>query len=1026
VNPSHTHHRFVRALTALALVSNFVVFGAGGGLDAAAAAPPPGFGFSTTPALYPAFDADITDYVVRCGTDPVQVSVTAASDTLSSVDQQQPVAGAFNATVDVDPGQSFDVDVLTEAGDVETYFVRCLPSDFPTFSAQRNGPTHAEWYIAAPFAMSTFGPVPGGTSTDFLGIFDNNGVPVWWYEDTDSPLDAKLLPNGNLAWFSPTGVSVDEGEAVREVRLDGSTVRTVDTVGSPADFHDVQLLPNGNYLLARYFRTHGVDLSSCGGSPNGMMIDNEIQEVTPDGSLVWSWNARDHIPLSELSPRWSHLCSGDAIDAYHWNSVEADGDDVVVSFRHLDAVYRIDRPTGEIVWKLGGTSTSKSLTILDDPEAADDGVMAGQHDARVLADGTVALLDNGTRSNRPPRAVRYEINEDAKTATLVEDVRDPDAPTSLCCGSVRKMPGGNWVASWGNRPYVTELTPAGERVFRLNFTQGLFSYRTNPVPFDTLSRAALRNGMDDMFPRARNERPTATPQSTSLAEDAVKTISLAGSDEDGDPLTFEITDLPQHGRLFRGAATSDEITAPATLTGSQVTYVPAADFNGSDAFGFLANDGSVDSLGAATVNLDVTKVNDPPVARGDSLTPMVEGSATRTIPFADLFANDSPGPSNESDQSLSIASVHDALGGTVSVGASGVSFTPAPDYYGPASFTYVVRDNGVTAGAADPREDTGQVNFTITPARRAVTISKIGDGSGAVIGPGLDCGADCTELFDHGTTVTLHARPAANHTFAGWSSDACPNTSSPTCSLTVEKSRTVTATFSRTPNGGGGAPAPAPAPADNCPNADNPDQADWDADGIGDACDPDLDGDGVANETDNCRKLSNSSQSDLDKDGVGDACDDRDDRAADDDGDGVANETDNCPAAANPGQQDEDGDGLGDVCDQPATVRVPSEVTATYGDGAFSGVVSSATAARTRANATVPACIADRTVKVKRDLEGKDPIVVTATTNASGQWSAPVQPRPRGRFYAQVGRVTRTEGNNTLVCQKARSGIVRP
>jgi hypothetical protein len=141
--------------------------------------------------------------------------------------------------------------------------------------------------------------------------------------------------------------------------------------------------------------------------------------------------------------------------------------------------------------------------VAGDPVFDAGGGICGQHDARLSWNGTITFHDNGSNCGRAPRGVEYAINSTRRTATLVASVTDPRAPSSFCCGSVRLLRGGDWVAAWGFNPLFTEMTPSGTPVYTVQYTDpGEFSYRVTPISGGLYSAAELRSGMNAQFPRA--------------------------------------------------------------------------------------------------------------------------------------------------------------------------------------------------------------------------------------------------------------------------------------------------------------------------------------------------------------------------------------------------------------------------------------------------------------------------------------------------------------------------------------------
>jgi DNA/RNA endonuclease G (NUC1) len=223
--------------------------------------------------------------------------------------------------------------------------------------------------------------------------------------------------------------------------------------------------------------------------------------------------------------------------------------------------------------------------------------------------------------------------------------------------------------------------------------------------------------------------PGTANQSANTTEDNAVTVTLQALQANNNTLTFSIVNGPTSG-LLGSVSPASCLNGTCTAT---VLYTPAADFNGADSFTFRASDGLTNS-NTSTVTISVTEVNDPPVATDDFLSYIPGDSGTRTIPFADLLANDSRGPANEGSQSLTISSVGSAIGGSVSISGTDVLFTPTANFQGTASFKYTAHDNGTSNGSPDPKDSLTQatVSFTVVTSpviSKAFNPSSISQGS---------------------------------------------------------------------------------------------------------------------------------------------------------------------------------------------------------------------------------------------------------------------------------------------------------
>src|SRR5207248_9134905 len=138
--------------------------------------------------------------------------------------------------------------------------------------------------------------------------------------------------------FVRTVFNIDASLGYVERTLDGTVVRTVTASGNPTDYHDLVVLPNGNYLVVSYRQRNVASLppsfGTCGA--NNKVVDGVIQEVTPNGTLVSEWSSDlglpgAHIDVSEVVVP---LCDStaitgsvpptNAVDYLHLNAIDYD------------------------------------------------------------------------------------------------------------------------------------------------------------------------------------------------------------------------------------------------------------------------------------------------------------------------------------------------------------------------------------------------------------------------------------------------------------------------------------------------------------------------------------------------------------------------------------------------------------------------------------------------------------------------------------------------------------------------------
>lgn len=319
-----------------------------------------------------------------------------------------------------------------------------------------------------------------GRTADFQHgpmIVDNTGELVWFSSQADSAMNLQVQSydgHSALTWWEGHLVT-PAGYGTGEYVIAGSDYNVIRRVragnGLMGDLHEFVLTPEGTALFTAY-EAIDRDLSAVGGSKRGLLLNSLLQEVDlRTGRVLFQWAAADHVDLEEsyVTP----TSASEPYDFFHMNSIDVTADgNLVISARHTSTVYKISRPAGAVLWRLGGKRSDFKMGA--------GSTFWFQHHARHHASGVMTLFDDGAgpyNVEKSSRGLKLGVDEGAKRVSLLEAYHPHPSVLAASQGSLQLLPNGNVFVGWGSQPYFSEHGPDGPIRFdgRLGSTSS--SYR---------------------------------------------------------------------------------------------------------------------------------------------------------------------------------------------------------------------------------------------------------------------------------------------------------------------------------------------------------------------------------------------------------------------------------------------------------------------------------------------------------------------------------------------------------------------
>lgn len=322
-----------------------------------------------------------------------------------------------------------------------------LPEDLPEFRA--GGQEPAPGYVV--FSVGRYGVA-----------IDATGRVVWYVHLADGP-SLNFQPQRNGRYIArPNTPDAHDIEPLLEFDPLGQVTRRLSCArGLQPRFHDVLVEPDGSYwLMCDEIRT--MDLSGVGGVPAAEVTGTVVQHLDPSGAPLFEWSAFDHFDITDVD---QEARSGPAVNWTHGNALDVDADgNLLVSFRSLSEITRIDGRTGAVLWRMGGRRNEFSFDAAGPP-------FLRQHGVRATPEGDLLLLDNFGEA-AGSRAERYVVDEAARSARLAGVYAPAIATRASLGGTTQNLPDSRTLVAFGDGGIVQEYDRQGAVVWQIEGDAG--------------------------------------------------------------------------------------------------------------------------------------------------------------------------------------------------------------------------------------------------------------------------------------------------------------------------------------------------------------------------------------------------------------------------------------------------------------------------------------------------------------------------------------------------------------------------